>query len=148
METPTKPRRNRRWHWIVGAIVAIVLLIVIIAVVSSSGGSTTTQAIAVGQVDATDLYAEYQANAIAAGERYEEKRWLISGVVTNIGRDLAGTPYVVLGASVLPTVGVQCLFHDRENELLAQLSVGNTIRVEGEVDGFLISVIVRDCQLR
>jgi hypothetical protein len=47
-------------------------------------------------VTAIDLYDDYQANEVAADNKYRNKRLLVTGVVDEITKDFLDTPIVTL----------------------------------------------------
>jgi hypothetical protein len=98
------------------------------------------------QLSAAQLFAEYEANEVAADVKYKDKVALISGVVDDIGKDFLDTPYITLVGGQF--WGVQCMFADKEVPGLAKLSKGDTVSVKGKVDGMLVNVLIRGCTLQ
>ena len=95
-------------------------------------------------VSADQLYREYSDNEIAADTTYKNKSVVVSGTVKSLGKDILGSPYVVLDAGFL--LGVQCVF-SRSDTSLARVSKGDSISVRGRVSGKMGNVVVRDCAL-
>jgi hypothetical protein len=96
-------------------------------------------------VRADDLVAAYQRNGIAADRLYKGQIVDISGPVGWVGRDVFGNPYVTLGRDA--ATSVQATFPRGSDTLLADLSPDQRIVVRCRVEGRLVSVAARECQL-
>jgi hypothetical protein len=96
-------------------------------------------------VRADDLVAAYQRNGIAADRLYKGQIVDISGPVGWVGRDVFGNPYVTLGREA--TTSVQATFPRGSDTLLADLTPDQRIVVRCRVEGKLVSVAARECQL-
>ncbi len=96
-------------------------------------------------VRADDLVAAYQRNGIAADRLYKGQIVDISGPVGWVGKDLFGNPYVTLGREV--TTSVQATFPRGSDTLLADLTPDQRIVVRCRVEGRLVGVAARECQL-
>jgi hypothetical protein len=97
-------------------------------------------------VPAPDLIAAYQQNEIAADQRFKGETVVIRGDVNEIAKDILGTPYVTLsreGISAVPA-----MFPRSSAAPLADLRPGQTIVVQCRVEGKMMNVIGRDCELR
>ncbi|MBI2623593.1 MAG: hypothetical protein HYW65_03395 [Candidatus Liptonbacteria bacterium] len=102
--------------------------------------------VSVIKVSAVTLSEEYDANKVAADQKYKGKILEITGVIDSIGKDILDTPYVTLKGRELSLFGVQCMFSKSQENKLAELVKGRTLTVRGKVSGELIgNVIVRDC---
>ena len=100
-------------------------------------------------VTAGALYAAYEANAIAAEQKYEGKAVLITGTVSNVDRDILGDSYVTLTAGGEWDVwGVQCFVAESSLPQIAGLTKGERITMLGKVEGYLLNVLVRGCTVR
>ncbi len=98
-------------------------------------------------ISARQLYDEYIENQIAADLKYENEILEISGTVDSIGKDILDNMYVSLKTNDL--IGsVQCMLEDSELEKAVNLANGQSIIVQGEVSGFLVNVILRDCTIQ
>jgi len=95
------------------------------------------------------LYSEYEANEVAADQKYEGKILRVQGTVAEIGKDVFfdTPPYVTLGVvgGFDWYLGVVCFFNE-ENEV-AQLSKGDTITVQGRYEGYLLGVSLEGCYI-
>jgi hypothetical protein len=94
-------------------------------------------------VSATTLYAAYEANTVSADNLYKNKVIAIEGKVLNVGTDILGDAYVILAGDKYDVWGIQCYF--KNPQALANLTPGMNVRITGEVDSYLINVIVKDC---
>ena len=93
------------------------------------------------------LYSAYDDNEVAADAKYKGKIVVVSGVIQDIGKDLADDPYVVIGGEGLLD-GVQCTFADSKSEQLAGLSKGQNATIKGKVVGLLGNVQVENSSLQ
>ena len=93
------------------------------------------------------LFQEYDSNEIVADARYRAPL-IVEGKVKDIGKDLTGVPYLVLGDRADVPQGVQTLF-DRDRSGLASLAKGDRVMVRCERnDGHVVmNVILRQCSL-
>ena len=94
-------------------------------------------------ISADDLYSAYEANEIAADARFKGESVIINGKIQNIGKDVFGSPYVIIGGTGLMD-GVQCLFPKSSAASLASLSKGALVTISGKVSSKMGNVIVRD----
>ncbi len=94
------------------------------------------------------LARAYNANEIAADEKYKGKAVIITGKIQSIGKDILGSPFVVVGGSGMLD-GVQCMFAKSATSSLASLSKGRTVTISGTVSGKMLTwVMMSDCQLQ
>ena len=96
-------------------------------------------------VTAAELLAAYHVNEVAANLRYEDKFVRVSGVVSNIGEDILGSPYITFEADGI--FSVQAMFPTSEERRLARLIQGDFIRADCRCDGKFGNVVLRDCLL-
>src|SRR5262249_35052047 len=78
---------------------------------SSGGGSSKASEPAPISVSASTLFSDYDANEVAADEKYKDKILLVNGTVDDIKKDIMDTMYVTLKTSN-PILSVQCYFDD------------------------------------
>lgn len=105
--------------------------------------SATRQAL---DVNAAKLYADYDANEVAAGDQYGQEWLRVSGLVKNIGKDILGQPFLVLGENMESFGGVQTMLDDASG--VARLSKGERVKVVcHKNDGKMMNVILRECSL-
>lgn len=98
------------------------------------------------EISASQLYADYEANGVAADEKYKGKVLLVTGVVNNIDKDILDAIYVTLKADEY-FGDVQCYFADSHTKTAAQLSKGQKITVKGKCDGKLMNVALKGCTI-
>ena len=121
-------------------VIGILLLTACGAPTTAPTPTPTTQVI---EVRAAQLYAEYKANEIAADQKYKDKMLKVTGVVSTIGKDILGSPYVVLtGGGEYEVWGVQCTFSSAYEPQLAKLTKGQQVSVTGKCKGYLINVLL------
>ncbi len=155
---------------IIGAIVvaALLVLVTVVIVVSITGDQESETILTDGQetstsasegkstripatatplpidVTVTTLVRDYEANEIAADQKYKGKWALITGKVRAISETL-GTKYVSLEPDFITFSSVKCDFDDRNVSQLASLRKGQIITLLGRIDGYSILVEVDDC---
>jgi hypothetical protein len=99
-------------------------------------------------ISAQQLVLAYDANEVAADEKYNGKVIAVSGVVEEIGKDFTDSIYVSLssGDDSLWT-SVQCSFGDSHKSAAAGLSKGEYVTIKGKCDGLLGNVAVSGSSL-
>lgn len=96
------------------------------------------------EVSARQLYADYEANGVAADEKYKGKVLRVTGKVNTIDRDIMDKIYVTLkGDKYLGDI--QCFFAEDHVKTASQLSKGQTITVKGKCDGKMMNVLLKGC---
>ena len=96
-----------------------------------------------------ELLSAYEADAEAADIRFAGKMLKVTGVVDRIEvKDALGIYYILLTSAEKSMLeGIRCVF-DREHAAeLNQLTKGRTVTVQGEYDGSLINIQMKDCVL-
>jgi hypothetical protein len=96
-------------------------------------------------VTADDLVGAYQRNGIAADRLYKGQIVEISGSVGWVGKDMFGNPYVTLGREA--ATSVHATFPRGSDTRLADLNPDQRIVVRCRVEGKVVSVAARECQL-
>lgn len=96
---------------------------------------------------ASTLRDAYEANEVAADERYKDKSVLVTGDVMRIGKDILDEPYVILQWHNKEIGGaVQCSFSKSDNSKLAELKKGQTVYIKGKCKGLTLgTVTLSDC---
>jgi hypothetical protein len=95
-------------------------------------------------VSARQLYADYEANGVAADAKYKGKVLQVTGVVNTIDRDIMDKIYVTLKGDQY-FGDIQCFFAESHIGTASQLSKGQTITVKGKCDGKLMNVMLKGC---
>ena len=100
------------------------------------------------RVTAEQLVSDYEANEVAADEKYKGRKLFVPGIVERIAKDFFGTPYVVLEAGgKYSLTGVQCMFDDGHTGPLANLQKGQRVDVTGKCIGKGMTVLLTGCNL-
>jgi hypothetical protein len=96
-------------------------------------------------VTAADLLAQYEANEVAADERYKGKWIEVEGVVDRVGKDILDKPYVTLkGGKKFGIFSVQCYPTPRSG--LGDLKPNHIITIRGRCKGKFGNVLLEDCE--
>jgi len=98
-------------------------------------------------LSADQLYYDYNANEISADTKYKGKVVVVSGTVQNIGKDILGSAYIVIGGKGFLD-GAQCTFTKAEESSVAHLGKGQRVSVKGEVSGKMGHVQIKKCSLQ
>ncbi len=151
-EATKKKIYKKWWFWVI-----VVLVLAAIGNTSSesvsqgnlqSGEAISQQPREAIVVTALKLYTDYDANEVAADAKYKGNLVRVSGTVGSIGKDVLDTPYVTLSADQYDFKSVQCMFGTKDSAVLAELSKGQQVTLEGEVSGkSLTNVLVRSCRV-
>ena len=96
-------------------------------------------------ITASKLYKEYNANEIAADEKYKGKIIEITGVIRDIGNDIMDNAYITLVGDEY-FGDIQCYFN--EKSVVAKLSKGKRITVIGSCSGLMMNVQINNCIVR
>ena len=99
-------------------------------------------------VSATQLSHDYDANPLAANNKYLDKILQVTGTIINIGES-GGTPYITFDDDIMfSTTSIKAEFKIEELTKLYNLSAGQLITIQGKCtgDGFLYTYMV-DCIL-
>ena len=95
-------------------------------------------------ISAQDLTAAYEANEVAADEKFKDRTLYVSGIITDIKKDILGDIYVTLRGDGMFRE-VQCFFEDKETA--AQMQKGMKVTFKGKCDGLMMNVLMKDCTL-
>ena len=94
-------------------------------------------------ISASDLYANYQDNEIAADKNFKGKEFFVVGTINNIGKSF-GQANVTLNTTN-SFIHIQCNF-ENENEL-AELSKNQVVTIRGTCKGMTMYVAMNDCKV-
>lgn len=100
------------------------------------------------KISANRLFKEYEANQVAADEKYKDKILEISGIVDDIGKDIADQIYVALKVGGEYEISVvQCYFSGEHTSEAAQLKKGQKITIKGkcEEQNIVGNIIINGC---
>jgi uncharacterized protein (DUF1330 family) len=98
-------------------------------------------------VTAPQLYKDYEANGVAADQKYKGKTIEVSGTIDNIDKDILDEIYVTLKGDEY-FGSIQCYFSDEYTEQTAKLSKGQKLTVVGTCDGKLMNVLMKECSMK
>lgn len=146
IQKPKKKIYKRWWFWV---IVVIAIFMIIGASGSKNTGNNTAQQnqnstpASTMKVAASELYADYKANQVAADTKYKGKTVEVTGTISNIGKDILDTPYVSLSGGEILSV-VQCMFDKSDQTQLGTLSKDTRITLTGKVRGQVITNVLLD----
>ncbi len=96
------------------------------------------------KVSAIKLYADYEANGVAADEKYKDKVLQVTGKITAIDRDIMDKIYVTLKGNQY-FGDVQCFFAEDHIQTAMKLSKGQKITVKGQCNGKMMNVLLKGC---
>ena len=97
------------------------------------------------KISASRLYKEYDANEIAADQKYKGKIIEVTGVIRDIGNDIMNNAYVTLAGDEY-FGDIQCYFNKKS--VVAKLSKGKRITIIGSCSGLLMNVQMDNCILK
>ncbi len=134
---------------VVSATVFLVFVVLAIGSSESEKNTATTRSqTASYNLTADQLSKEYEANEVAADNKYKGQVVVVSGSIKDIGKDILDDPYVVIGGLGFLD-GVQCMFSKSESSSIAALSKEQSIRIKGQVEGKLIgNVLLKSCSIQ
>ena len=100
------------------------------------------------KISAIDLAKQYVDNEVKADKDYKDKLIEVNGKITEIGVSF-GQTYIVLSSGVdFSLTNIQCFFDDKaEIDKISDLNKGDTVTVQGTVDGKSLNVGVVKCKL-
>jgi len=129
---------------------AIIIVVTIIFIINHLDTDYGTQKIQSRQLDykvsANYLLDMYEKNEVSADVKCKGKIILVSGTVTNIGKDPLGISYITIGGTRF-FGGVRCHFSRGEEKDFVDLQMGQEIGIIGLCEGKHISVSMKGCRL-
>jgi hypothetical protein len=97
-------------------------------------------------IEAEDIVAEFENNAVAAIAKYQGQTFSVAGVVSKIDYDIYNNPYVALGSgAAFELYAVRCVLSDASQT--ANLSVGAEVEVEGTFSEWDYDVYLNPCSV-
>ena len=90
------------------------------------------------RISAIDLWNAYDENEISADQQYEDQDLIVTGVINDIGKDIFDTAFVQLDTGNMFQY-VKCMFDSSNEDALATLSQGQSIRIKGTCNGMQIT---------
>ena len=126
------------------------MLTVVAACGSGADATPSAEPTVESRYSAEALYAEYEADAVAADRKFRGQTLTVIGVIESIGRPEPGHPFLTLSTG--REWGVQCFplakTDARSRRILlaqAQLFVGKQVTIIGTGAGIVWHVILSDC---
>ncbi|WP_437896743.1 OB-fold protein [Sorangium sp. So ce124] len=99
-------------------------------------------------VDIKKLLGEYHDNEVRADGAFKGKLVQVTGLVGDVKKDITGSIYVTVGTgTMLEIPTLQCFVAEGETGAAAALSKGQKVTVRGRVDGLMMNVLVKDCEI-
>lgn len=99
------------------------------------------------QVRATNLYAEFEDNGVAAEQKYKGQIIEVSGKVETIDRDILDEIYVTLEGDEY-FGSIQCFFSEAHINDATSLKSGSMVTIKGRCTGKMGNVLLKDCVLK
>lgn len=94
------------------------------------------------------IWSDFNANEVAAENKYKDKIVSVKGKISEIKTDLTGDPVISFSIDGYGLNTVQCNFGSKEKGIIGALSKGQGVIVSGTVQGMIMgSVFIRRCQL-
>jgi hypothetical protein len=130
-----------------------VILVLCVGLVAAAGCSTEsgTSDVAAEEaaytVSANNIYAAYQKNEVAADQKYKDKVIVVTGKITDIGKDIIDSPYLIVGGTGMID-GCQCVFAESAVDQIAKAAKGDQVSVKGTCTGYLGMVEMENCSLQ
>lgn len=98
----------------------------------------------VPRVTAGELLDAYAANEISADSRFKGQKIHVTGIISSIGKDILGSPYLTLTADGKPAIrSVQAVYPKSEEGSLAFRSKGEKYTVTCICSGLLMNVLLK-----
>lgn len=100
------------------------------------------------EVTAKQLFADYEANEIAADQKYKDKVVIVTGTVNDISKDIADDIYVTVKGDEMMG-DIQCYFSKDHTNDAAQLKKEQKISIKGNCEGkSMLNVLLRGCTVQ
>lgn len=99
------------------------------------------------EISAVKLFRDYDANEVAADEKYKGKTLAVTGIIGGIGNDVFNDPYISLNIDILQDVN--CYFDEDNKSVISKLRKGQKVTIIGVCKGKSLNIMVRlsDCKL-
>ncbi|HVU06637.1 MAG TPA: hypothetical protein VHE10_02520 [Candidatus Paceibacterota bacterium] len=100
------------------------------------------------KISADKIMDDYTANEVAADAKYKNNVVSVTGIVDSIGKDIVDTPYIALKTGGQYSISVvQCMFPRSAESILANISKGEYMTLQGKVTGKLGNIILSGCSI-
>lgn len=117
-----------------------------VAASSSATKSVESPDDGIPTIGARELLEAYSNNEVAAAKKYKGKTYNISGIIDGFSTGVFDEePIVELDAGILLTIS--CHFPHNAEDIIASLSKGQKVIIQGTIDDFMLGVDVKNCKL-
>lgn len=100
------------------------------------------------QIASSKLDSEYEANGVAADNKYKDKVLEVSGTVLSIDKNIVDESEIIVKLSGLNEyIGISCYFDASHSAETANLSKGQNVKIKGICDGKVVGVNLKGCSL-
>lgn len=100
------------------------------------------------EVNVKEILEAYKNNEVRGDGQYKDKRIQIVGKVGDVKKDITDSIYVTVGTGAAFEIPVvQCFVKNGEEKAAAALNKGDDVTVVGHVDGLMMNVLVKDCEI-
>jgi len=93
-----------------------------------------------------ELLSMYEDNEIGADNKFKGNLVRMSGRIDNIGKDILDQPYLTIEAGT-GFSSVQCFLRSDQTGTAGSLSSGQSVTIEGRVEGKMMNVIIKGCSV-
>ncbi|GEL72986.1 OB-fold protein [Myxococcus virescens] len=115
---------------------------------SSEGTSAATNRPPPKDVELRSLLSEYSDNEVRADSNFKDHVIQTAGIVDDVKKDIMNSVYITVGTGrQFEIPQVQCYVADDHVNKAANLSKGSRVKVRGRVQGLMMNVLVRDCEI-
>lgn len=100
-------------------------------------------------ITAVDLHSAYDANEVSADNTYKDKAIVVTGTVSDIGKNVLNQTYITLkDGSDYGLTSVQCFFNSEQEDDVGNISKGSSVKLIGKCVGEnLMNVQINSCYL-
>jgi aspartyl/asparaginyl-tRNA synthetase len=102
-----------------------------------------------------ELLSEYKDNEVRADAKFKDKLIVVGGAVREVKKDILDHVYVKVGdhertgtQALVEIPAVQCFPKDDQIAKAASLSKGDLVAVRGHVEGLMMNVLIKDCEIK
>ena len=101
------------------------------------------------QINIKQILSSYKNNEVHADNLYKGKLVQVTGIIGDIKKDFLNNLYVTLGTGAeFEIPQIQAFFDDSKSGQLGQLNKRERLTVVCRVDGLMMNVIAKDCDIK
>ncbi len=129
-----------------GILIVIVIIIMLVAVyyLYNKPHRNILNEESVISINAGNLFKNYEQNETDANKDFLDKTIEITGQISEINISEEENP-VIIFKNKEDFFGVSCSFSSKMNQNLANIKIGDSIKVKGICKGYLSDVVLIDC---